>query len=209
MFTYNEEQINPQNSTTTLEETTITPTNSDESSSTVKILLNDVDEIENINDLIDNANNLNETPNLNGSESDLTPIRFIIPAPHVHFDENSQIYFKYEHIILKSDDQSYHGHLEGATDTLIDVESDLLRNFTEKMFVGNNSMSEIKNSESEGKILANRLGFFYKIIKERGEGVFFEVAPVEYDVIKVPPFRHLQGVKQHYQRLNKWLNYAL
>lgn len=176
------------------------------SKSTPKILLNEDDEIENINDVIDNPNSLLD-PTLNVTDNSTIPLRIIIPIDHVHFDENSQTYFKYEHIILRSDDNNYHEHFNAVGETLIDINSDRLQNFTEKMFVGNNSLSDIRTL-SNNKILVNYLGFAYKVLKERGEN-FYEILPLEFDVIKINPFRQVFGVKQHYQQLNKWLNYAI
>lgn len=187
--------------------TTVGIIEADESAKTTpKLLLNDDDEIENINDVIDNPNSLLD-PTTNVTDNSTIPLRIIIPIEHVHFDENSQTYFKYEHIILRSDDQNYHEHFNAVGETLIDIKSDRLQNFTENMFVGNNSLSDIKKL-SDGKILINYLGFAYKVYKQRGEN-FYEILPLEYDVVQHSPYRQLFGVKQHYQQLNKWLNYAL
>lgn len=196
------------NSVTQTEETssTVEISEIDETTKTTpKILLNEDDEIENINDVIDNPNSLDSISNL--TDNSTTPLRIIIPIDHVHFDENSQTYFKYEHIIFRSDDQNYHEHFNAVGETLIDINSDRLQNFTEKMFVGNNSLSDIKSLGNE-KILVNHLGFAYKVYKERGED-FYEILPLEFDIIKSPPSRQLFGVKQHYQQLNKWLNYSI
>lgn len=186
--------------TTTIE----TITDLDETST--KLLLNDDEDIENINDLIDNANNLN--PLLSNSTENVTtlPLRIIIPSNHVHFDDKSQNYYKYEHIILRSDDNNYHEHFNDV-ETLLDINNQRLGNFTGKIFVGNNSISDIKSLSGE-KILVNRFGFFYKLAKERGKKTF-EIAPLEFDVIKVSPYTQIYGVKQHYQQLNKWLNYVV
>lgn len=173
-----------------------------------KLLLNDEEDIENINDLIDNANNLNPLSSNSSTTENVTtlPLRIIIPSEHVHFDDKSQNYYKYEHIILRSDDNNYHEHFNDV-ETLLDIDSERLGNFTGKIFVGNNSISDIKSLSSE-KILVNRFGYFFKLAKERGEKTF-EITPLEFDVIKVPPYTQIYGVKQHYQQLNKWLNYVV
>lgn len=194
-----------------VEETIISTTNNyaetDGNSTTTKILLNDDDEIENINDVIDNPNNLLESSS-NSSDNSTIPLRIILPSEHVHYDNESQTYFKYQHIILRSDDNNYHEHFGEESESLIDINNDRFQNFTsEKLFVGNNSLDDIK-AMSNGKILLNKLGFAYKIHKERGEN-FFEIEKLEYDVVKVPPFRQMFGVERHYQQLNKWLNFSL
>jgi hypothetical protein len=170
-----------------------------------KLLLNEDEDIENINDLIDNANNL-DSLSLNGTDNMTLPLRIIIPSEHVHFDDKSENYYKYEHIILKSDDNNYHEHFNDV-ETLLGIDNKRLGNFTGKIFVGNNSISDIKSMSGE-KILVNRFGYFYKLSKERGEKTF-EITPLEFDVIKDPPYTQIYGVKQHYQQLNKWLNYVV
>lgn len=191
-----------------IEETSTTDYTSTVETSTTNILLNDDDEIENINDVIDNPNSLlDSSSNINMTDNATIPLRIIIPSEHVHFDENSQTYFKYQHIILRSDDNNYHKHFDGDGETLLDINSDRLNNFTEKMFVGGNTLNDIKSLSNE-KILVNRLGYAYKINKERGEN-FYEISPLEFDVVQKAPFRQSFGVKHHYQQLNKWLNYAI
>lgn len=155
--------------------------------------------------MIDNANNLNSL-SLNGTENETLPLRIIIPTDHVHFDSKSQNYYKYKHIILRSDDNNYHEHFNDV-ETLLDIDNEGLGNFTGNIFVGNKSINDIKSLSSD-KILANRFGYFYKLEKERGKNIY-EISPLEFDVIKDPPYTQINGVRQHYQQLNKWLNYVI
>lgn len=192
-----------------IESTTLTTTTEiigELEATSTKLLLNDDEDIENINDLIDNANNLSPL-SVNASDNMTLPLRIIIPSDHVHFEDKSQDYYKYKHVVLRSDDNNYHGHFNDDIEILLDVDNEKIKNFTGKIFVGNNSISDIK-SLSRDKILVNRFGFFYHLSNERGEKTF-EIKPLEFDVIKVSPYTQIYGVKQHYQKLNKWLNHVV
>lgn len=195
---------NDENNSSTEEISTTTESISDGLSSTTKLLLNDEEDIENINDIIDNPNSL--TPLFTNGTDSVLPLRIILPVSHVHFDNQSQNYYKYENVIFRSDDNNFHEHFD-QVETLIDIEDERIKNFTGKIFVGNKSIDDIK-SMSDGKILANSLGFFYTLNKKKNDKIS-EVIPLEFDLIKVPAFSQIYGVKQHYEKLNKWLNYEV
>lgn len=163
------------------------------------------EDIENIEELLDNMNRVEDTADK--SENFSIPLRIIIPSVHVHYDENSGDYYKYNEIILKSDDENYHNHYESG-DKLLDISDQRLQTFTDRIFVGNKSFSDIKEQVADGKVLVNRLGSFYKILKKQQENVY-DVGRLEFDVIKVPPSIQIFGVQHHYKQLNKWIPYKI
>jgi hypothetical protein len=167
---------------------------------------NDEDDIENIEHLLDNPNSINDSFALADNTS--MPMRIIISSPHVHFDNDSQNYFKYEEIVFKSDDDSYHEHFDAA-DVLLDISDERLQNFTDSsIFVGNNSFADIKELAPNKKVLVSRLGYFYEILKKQN-GNAYEIMPLDFDIVQVAPTTQIFGVKHHYKQLNKWLFYKI
>ncbi|KAL7018583.1 hypothetical protein ACKWTF_010817 [Chironomus riparius] len=163
------------------------------------------EDVENIEALLDNQNRVDES--LERSENFSVPLRIIIPSVHVHYDESSHNYYKYDEIIYKSDDESYHNHYDSG-DKLFDISDERLQSFNDKIFVGNNSFNDIKEQFSDSKILVNKFGSFYKILKKLNDNVY-DVGRVEIDVIKMPPTIQIFGVQHHYKQLNKWILYKI
>lgn len=163
------------------------------------------EDIENIEAMLDNQNRVDET--FERSENFSIPLRVIIPSVHVHYDENSHNYYKYDEIIFKSDDENYHSHYDSG-DKLLEISDERLQSFNDKIFVGNNSFNDVKEQFSDSKILVNRLGSFYKILKKLNDNVY-DVGRVEIDVVKMPPTIQIFGVQHHYKQLNKWILYKI
>ncbi|KAG5682398.1 hypothetical protein PVAND_011751 [Polypedilum vanderplanki] len=164
-------------------------------------------DIENIEQLLDNANNINES--ISKTENSSLPLRIIFSSPHVHFDNESNHYLKYEEVIFKSDDENYHMHFN-SPDILLDIFDERLLNFTENnIFVGNISFNNIKSQFPNKKILVNRLGYFYKVLNNMHDESIYEIMPLEYDIIRDSPKIQIFGVKHHYKQLNKWLFYKI
>lgn len=161
----------------------------------------DEEDIENIENLLDNPNSINET--FNGSENITLALRIILPSVHVHYDNFSKNYYKYDEIVLKSDDENYHQHYDSG-DVLLDISDERMQTYTDKIFVGNNSLTDIKE-QTPNKILVNRLGYFYEILNNDANESLQEIAPLNFDVIQVAPSIQIFGVQQHYKQLNKWL----
>lgn len=186
----------------------------DETSSLTNIPVIDIDtdEVEHIEDLLDNANNLNDS---DGESSDFQlPLRIVIPSMHMHYDNQTQNYWKYDQIVLKTGNQSYHEHLQHG-EKLIEIRRDRwnLENITSinsKVFLGERSFSDILNIARTEKFFIDRLGKSYKIHKKFiGREDFYELVPVEFDIIKVTPFRKIFGVRKHYEQLNRWLMFKI
>lgn len=182
------------------------------SNTNIPVIDIETDEIENIEDLLDNVNSLNQSPN-DSVEMEL-PLRIIIPSMHMHFDSKSKSYWKYDQFVLKTDNKSYHSHLRGG-EKLIEIDSDFvdLQNMTRmdsKIFVGNRSLQDIRAVAQVDKIFIDRLGKSYKIQKEfLGIENVFEISPVDFDIIKVTPAHQVYGVRHHYEQLNQWLMFKV
>lgn len=179
--------------------------------SNVPVIDIDTDEVENIEELLDNVNSLNHSPS---DPDDMNlPLRIVIPSVHMHFEEKSQSYWKYEQFVLKTDNQSYHEHLQNG-EMLLEIRNDKwnLENITslDEIFVGNRSFEDVLKVANTKSVFVDRVGKSYKIHKKLiGSGVVFEMIPVEFDVVKLTPVRKLYGVRQHYEQLNKWLMFKV
>lgn len=170
------------------------------------------DELENIEDFLDNANALSNNGRETG-EMDLA-LRIIIPSIHMHFDKKTQNYWKYDQMVLKTGDSSYHQHLQDG-ENLIEVGGDTWKfeNVTaidSKIFVGNKSFHDIQVVANGSKTFVDRHGQAFKMTKTLlGEHDIFEIIPVSVDIEKVVPTRTFQGVRHHYEQLNRWLLFKI
>lgn len=183
------------------------------SSSNVPVIDIDTDEVENIEDLLDNLNTLNNSNRQKNFDFEL-PLRIIIPSIHMHFDNQTQDYWKYDQFVLKTGNHTFHGHLQNG-EKLIEVQKDRwnLPNITsidEKIFVGNRSFHDIQKVAKAEKIYVDRVGKTYKIHKELvGVENVFELVQIEFDIVKVAPVQQLYGVRHHYEKLNRWLMFKI
>lgn len=180
--------------------------------SSVPVIDIDTDEVENIEDLLDRANSLNNSGHTS-AENEL-PLRIVIPSIHMHFDNQTQNFWKYDQFVLKTGNESYHEHLQQG-ESLIEIGGDnwKLENITSmdsKVFVGNRSFQDIKVGAKADKIFVDRVGKTYKINKRiLGSKNIFEIVPVDFDLIKVTPLKTLEGVRHHYEQLNRWLLFKI
>lgn len=182
------------------------------STSNVPVIDIETDELENIEDFLDNSNALSN----NGYETyDMElPLRIIIPSVHMHFDNETQNYWKYDQMVLKTGNASYHQHLQHG-ENLIEVggESWKFENITaidSKIFVGNRSFHDIQKLANGAKTFIDRRGQPYKLSKALlGSDNIFEIVPVNVDIEKVVPTRTVQGVRHHYEQLNRWLLFKI
>lgn len=169
----------------------------------------DTDYVENIEDLLDNSNFLNESSRRKNSEFDVA-MRIIIPSVHMHFDNKTQNYWKYDQFVLQTGNQSYHDHLQNGEKLFEFIKDQLNDTITdEKIFVGNRSIKDIQKIVKSDKIFSDQRGNFYKIHKELvGRDNVYELVPIEYDVVKL---NHLMmfGIKKHYEQLNRWLMFKI
>lgn len=172
----------------------------------------DTDEVENIQDLLDNSNALNNSER-DSSETEL-PLRIIIPSIHIHFDNDTQSYWKYDQFVLKTGNHSYHEHLQQG-ENLIELGSDnwKLENITkigDKIFVGNRSISDIQNTAKGAKLYFDHNGKAYKASKTiLGSENILEITPVDFDVVKIVPPRSIQSVQRHYEQLGQYLMFKV
>jgi hypothetical protein len=173
----------------------------------------DTDDVENIEDLLDNSNALNHSSQDGESNFDL-PLRIVIPSLHMHFDNKTQSHWKYEQIVLKTGNQSFHDHLQNG-EKLFEFIKDQFdpQNFTsinDKIFVGNRSIDDIHKIAQVEKIFLDRRGKAYIIHKAiLGTENVYELKPIEFDLVKLAPVQQLFGVKHHYEKLNRWLMFKI
>ena len=171
----------------------------------------DTDDVENIEDLLDNSNALKREKQDRKFDFDL-PLRIIIPSIHMHFDNKTQNYWKYDQFVLKTGNPSYHDHLQNG-DKLFEIKRNQTNfdiNIEEKIFVGNRSIKDIQKTSKSDKMFMDRSGKTYKIHKEIvGIEKVYELIPVEFDIVKVAPTQQIFGVKHHYEQLNRWLMFKI
>lgn len=212
-ISFEEETLGESTVDSTYSSSSVLSQSSTMSFSNVPVIDIDTDEVENIEDLLDNSNALNNSNENGNSDFDL-PLRIIIPSIHMHFDNETQHYWKYDQIVLKTGNQSFHGHLQNG-EKLLEIQKDRwnLPNITsidDKVFVGNRSLHDIQNLAKSDKIYVDRIGKTYKILKEHvGTESVYELVPIEYDIVKVAPVQQLFGVRHHYEKLNRWLMFKI
>lgn len=209
--TQSDMNVEEQKATTTTRDFSEESTSGTVSYSNVPVIDIDTDEVENIEELLDNVNSLNQSP------SDLDdmnlPLRIVVPSVHMHFDQKTQTYWKYDQFVLKTDNQSYHEHLKNG-EMLLEIRNDKwnLQNITslDEIFVGNRSFHDVLAVANTENIFIDRLGKSYKIHKQLvcTEDVY-EMIPVEFDVIKDLPVPKIYGVRNHYEQLNKYLMFKV
>lgn len=182
------------------------------STSNVPVIDIETDELENIEDFLDNANALSN----NGYETyDMElPLRIIIPSVHMHFDNETQNYWKYDQMVLKTGNASYHQHLQQG-ENLIEIGGETwkfenISAIDSKIFVGNRSFKDIQVIANGARTFIDRHGQPYKLSKALlGSDDIFEIVPVNVDIEKVIPTRTIQGVRHHYEQLNRWLLFKI
>lgn len=170
----------------------------------------DTDEVENIEDLLDVSNTLT---NSQRDDSEMVlPLRIIIPSVHMHFDNETQNYWKYDQIVLKTDNVTYHNHLNQG-EMLVEMQDERLDNISSrdaKIFVGNKSLNDLKSTAKSDKIFIDRVGKSYKIQNELvGSENVYEMIPIDFDIEKVTPYQQVFGVRHHYEQLNRWLMFKI
>lgn len=170
----------------------------------------EAEDIESIENLLDNSNQLDYKEI--ATETSF-PLRCIIPSIHIHYDNESANYWKYDQIVLKSNDPSNHAHLANGEKVLeISANERNFHNITTidaKIYVGNQSALDIQAIAKTNQTFVDRLGNFYKISKKLEISDGYELVPIEYDIVKVAPSRQESGVRAHYELLSKWLTYKI
>lgn len=132
----------------------------------------------------------------------------------MHFDKQSQNYWKYDQFVLKTNNQSYHDHLQNG-EKLLAINNNQLnfQNVTSvdsKIFVGNRSLHDIETVAHTDQIFVDRSGRIYKIYKELvGAEKIYEMIPVDFDIVQVTPVHKIFGVRHHYEQLNRWLMFKV
>lgn len=193
----------------------------------IKNGMSDEDEdIENIEELLHNSNTLNGNQSTLAMEG-LIPLRIVIPSMHVHYDNQTASYWLYEEIVIKSSARTSpydHFHLKSGV-RLLEVRRQRPSNYNSssstaqnnnsksissvnlsksasEMFVGNRTIKDIWTIAQSDQIFIDRNGRAYKIQKTIPAG--FDVVRVDFDVVRLKPFRRNYGTQQHYEQLKKW-----
>ena len=189
-------------------------TSTDESTlmSNIPVIDLETDDVENIEDLLDGSNILANTQRDNSEMS--LPLRIVIPSIHMHFENKTQSYWKYDQIVLRTDNATYHSHLsQGEMLVEFQDERGRLENITSneaKIFVGNKSLHDIQSSAQVEQIFIDRVGKTYKIQKELiGSEKVYEMIPIDFDIERLSPYQQMYGVRHHYEQLNRWLMFKI
>lgn len=178
------------------------------STSNVPVIDIETDELENIEDFLDNANALSN----NGYEAYETelPLRIIVPSVHMHFDNKTQSYWKYDQMVLKTGDAAYHQHLQHGENLIETWKFENITAIDSNIFVGNRSLHDVQKLANGAKTFVDRRGQPYKLSKPMlGSDNIFEIVPINVDIEKVAPTRTIQGVRHHYEQLNRWLLFKI
>lgn len=176
--------------------------------SNVPVIDIETDELENIEDFLDNANALSN----NGYEAYETelPLRIIVPSVHMHFDNKTQSYWKYDQMVLKTGDAAYHQHLQHGENLIETWKFENITAIDSNIFVGNRSLHDVHKLANGAKTFVDRRGQPYKLSKAMlGSDNIFEIVPINVDIEKVAPTRTIQGVRHHYEQLNRWLLFKI
>jgi hypothetical protein len=200
----------------------------DRLSSTQRIpLIDETDEIENIEDIINISNSVSSENSStfdhdddNNVEENIN-LRIILPTLHVHYDNKTSSFWKYEDILLRNGAHKSpykHFHLKRGVKVLemrrergrTNHMSSILGNLTSQSdfmmtFVGNRTMNDIHTIAKSDQIFMDRYGKAYKKTKEIASGTI-EIEPIDYDITKKSFVNSEPVTRHHYEQLNKWKN---
>lgn len=185
-----------------------------ESTTTPRIPLidTDTDDIENIEDIVNNSNSVNSGITTK-AEHENSQLRIIIPSLHIHYDNKTSSFWKYDEIVLSYGAQKssyHHFHLKRG-ERVVELRqetnnmSSIIGNLTKAdsgIFVGNRTMKDIHSIAKSDQIFMDRNGRAYKISKEL-LGTF-EIVRINFDIEYSQSLNKISATRVHYERLNKW-----
>lgn len=135
------------------------------------------------------------------------PLRIILPVEHLHYNQADETYSKYNYIVLNTNDQSFHAHLEN------DEPSEMENVLDDK----ESNAQELLNGldEQVKELYISQTGQIYQLLKEyyvkgQSEG-FKEVALLDTDIIRDEPkitnMNKVTDIRRHYEYLVQWLTW--
>lgn len=150
---------------------------------------------------------LNETMIEDDNDNYSIPLRIILPVEHLHYNSAEETYSKYNYVVLNTNDQSFHGHLED------DEPSEMENVLNDK----ESNAQELLNGldEQAKELYISQTGQIYQLLKEyyvkgQREG-FKEVALLDTDIIRDEPkitnMNKVTDIRRHYEYLVQWLTW--
>ena len=142
------------------------------------------------------------------------PMKIRLNMMHVH--EENDVYFRYDEIVLLSENQEYHEHTSEALENLTHLEIPTNKSLSELKFHDQNLNDILATAETQNHslILQSEGGKFYLIVKHYNftPNVHYdEIKFLEVDIKKVvhEPATKRRDSKKHYDRLKEWLTWEL
>ncbi|XP_055716773.1 selenoprotein P-like [Phlebotomus papatasi] len=162
-------------------------------------------------------------------EGFIIPIKVILPVEHIHHFGNQSTFTKYNYIVLRTDNTTYHGHLNSDRGEKLTIDQNAVngggyypteyQEITTTPPQDNFEEENLKEFEEEKLIFVNdkrdqyQKVKTYKIPSDNGQVTFDEVSPVigefEEFVSEVNSTQDLKQMDDHYEKLLQWLDYTL
>uniref|UniRef100_A0A1B0GHI3 Selenoprotein P N-terminal domain-containing protein n=2 Tax=Lutzomyia longipalpis TaxID=7200 RepID=A0A1B0GHI3_LUTLO len=163
-----------------------------------------------------------------GDEGFIIPIKVILPVEHIHHLGNQSTYTKYNYIVLRTDNATYHGHLNTDRGEKLTVDQNAI-NADGYYSTDNREVTTVQSlnfeEENEKEFEEEKLIYVndkrdqyqkiktYKIPIENGQITFDEVSPLlgefEEFVTEVNSTQDIKQMDDHYEKLLQWLDYSL
>lgn len=143
----------------------------------------------------------------NDNDNYSIPLRIILPVEHLHYNAADETYSKYNYILLNTEDQSFHGHLED--DTPSEMENVLNDKESNAQELLNGLDEQVK------ELYISQTGQIYQLLKEyfvKGQRESFkEVSLLDTDIIRDEPkitnVNKVTDIRRHYEYLVQWLTW--
>ncbi|GAB0097499.1 uncharacterized protein DMENIID0001_131380 [Sergentomyia squamirostris] len=166
-------------------------------------------------------------------EGFVIPLKVILPVEHIHHFGNQSTFTKYNYIVLRTDNDTYHGHLNTDRGDKLTIDQNAINGGgggggfypTEYQEITTMPSIETFDEENQREFEEEKVIFVndkrdqyqkvktYKIPVENGQITFDEVSPVigEYEefVTEVNSTQDLKQMDDHYEKLLQWLDYTL
>lgn len=159
-------------------------------------------------DIEDITNLLNSTNSMENNLDDefLMPIKIIIPALHIHYDNETDKYLIHERVVLKTDDANYHEHIPlKPFESLMEVKLD---DIPSSQNTSNSMDSLFQRANSTKLYLNSHRNLVYRILKNYNSTGILELEFLEFDLEKKTSILELKkDVKKHYELLKKYLTW--
>ncbi|XP_059619637.1 selenoprotein P-like [Phlebotomus argentipes] len=157
-------------------------------------------------------------------EGFVIPIKVILPVEHIHHFGNQSTFTKYNYIILRTDNATFHGHLNSDRGERLTADHNSIPTEYQEVTtvlppVGMLEDANDTELEEEKVIFVNdkrdqyQKVKTYKIPSDNGQIMFDEVSPVIGDFeeffTEVNSTQDIKQMDDHYEKLLQWLDYTL